>query len=83
MILMKNWLRVEWSLFLGWSLILKLGQISRVNDPYRKSAIGEGWAKDHDPYKIKMSVDHIISFLIGVHFMFKNSTLRSYKTYDV
>ena len=48
---MKNWLRVEWSLFWGWSLILKLGQISRVNDPYRKSAIREGFAKDHDPYK--------------------------------
>ena len=59
MILMKNWLRVEWSLFWGWSLILKLGQISRVNDPYRKSAIGEGWAKDHDPCQIKMSVVEI------------------------
>ena len=56
MILMKNLLRVGWSLFWQWSLILKLGQISRVNDPYRKSAIGESWAKDYDPYKIKMSV---------------------------
>ena len=51
MILMKNWLRVKWSLFWGWSLILKIGQIKSVNDPYRKSAKRVSFAKDHDSYK--------------------------------
>ena len=54
---MKNWLSVKWSLFWGWSLILKIGEKKSVNDPYQKSAKRVSFDKDHDPYKIKMSVN--------------------------
>ena len=48
---MKNWLTVKWSLFWGWSLILKIGEKKSVNDPYQKSAKRASFAKYHDPYK--------------------------------